>query len=106
MDQTAANVYLQKYIAKTKTNLEKIKLIRSSRLDRSSSKRKWLKKIAMHFDSLNDCHSFQKDVFQNWPFLQALFLKMFNHKLKVIFDKYFFEYTNLGSFKLKHSKLI
>ena len=51
--------------------------------------------ILININKFTDCHSYQADVFENWNLMQTLFLKLFDKKIKIIFDKYYSEYTQI-----------
>lgn len=94
LDQTLISVNIENYVNKyQKSKLDKIRY-RGLRLDRGP-KPKWIRRLTFKFDQLTDCHSFQANVFENWPLLQQLFLKLFNRKYKIIFDKYYSEYIQI-----------
>ena len=68
---------------------------RGTRLDRAMSKQTWMRTLLSNYDSITDCHSYHSDVLANWSLLQPLILKLFNRKLKIMFDKYYFEYKEI-----------
>lgn len=95
LDQMAISVYIKNYlILKSNSKLEKIRY-EGIRLDRSMTKYTWMRTIQLYYDSITDCHSFQVDALDNWNLLQPLYLKLFNRKFKIIFDRYFMEYKDL-----------
>jgi hypothetical protein len=59
------------------------------------SKRTWMRTLMLNFNSITDCHSFQANVYEDWNLLQPLFLKLFEKKFKIIFDKYYYEYKEI-----------
>ena len=59
------------------------------------SKRTWMRTLTLNFDSITDCHSFQGNVFEDWNLIQPLFLRLFERKFKLIFDKYYYEYNEI-----------
>jgi hypothetical protein len=90
------SINIVKYLeANPKYKLDKIRFT-GTRLDRIRSKKKWLKRVALiNINKFTDCHSYQADVFENWNLMQTLFLKLFDKKIKIIFDKYYSEYTQI-----------
>jgi hypothetical protein len=94
LDQTWISIKIKNYLKNNTISSLIRKHYTGLRLDRSMSEHEWEKSLAINFDSLTDCHSFQNNIFKNWKLLN-LFLKLFSSSTNLWIQDYYLKFIKI-----------